>query len=368
MPQAVLFGCVSGFLGAGKTTAIVAAARLMQERGLRVGVVANDQGRDLVDGAAFRSAGLPAAAVEGGCFCCRFDDLLTQAERLLADHPLDVLLAEAVGSCADLVATVYRPLHRFFPDRFRLAPLTVLLEPERLREMESGLVPEDVVYLFGRQAAEADLLVMNKLDRVPAPQWAQARRTLAALHPTASFLGMSALTGQGVGEWVDRLLREGRPSPDTLDIDYDAYARGEAELAWLNGTFELRSEAGLVVRSAGEALLEELGAEARRRRLFLPHAKALLASSRGSARIALTRAEDRAAWSGDPDLPSETTLSGIVNARAATDPDILRALVEDSWATAGLRLGASIRTLGLDCFRPRRPVPRHRLPASPSEA
>ena len=75
-----------------------------------------------------------------------------------------MLLAEAVGSCTDLVATVYRPLRRFFPDRFRLAPFSVLVEPDRIREMlgGGGSIPGDVAYLFDRQLAEADLLVLTQ--------------------------------------------------------------------------------------------------------------------------------------------------------------------------------------------------------------
>jgi G3E family GTPase len=119
MSPSVVFACVGGFLGAGKTLAIVAAARALRGRGLSVGVVANDQGHDLVDTAVFRGQGLPAVEIAGGCFCCRFDELLGAADRLLGESPVDVLLAEAVGSCTDLVATVYRPLRRFFPDRFR---------------------------------------------------------------------------------------------------------------------------------------------------------------------------------------------------------------------------------------------------------
>jgi molybdopterin-guanine dinucleotide biosynthesis protein len=40
MAPPVLFGCVGGFLGAGKTTAIAASAREIRARGLAVGVVA----------------------------------------------------------------------------------------------------------------------------------------------------------------------------------------------------------------------------------------------------------------------------------------------------------------------------------------
>lgn len=40
---------VGGFLGSGKTTAIINAAKKLMKDGKRVGVITNDQGRYLVD-------------------------------------------------------------------------------------------------------------------------------------------------------------------------------------------------------------------------------------------------------------------------------------------------------------------------------
>jgi G3E family GTPase len=47
MTTKVITACVGGFLGAGKTTALVAAARELIRRGLRVGIITNDQGGSL---------------------------------------------------------------------------------------------------------------------------------------------------------------------------------------------------------------------------------------------------------------------------------------------------------------------------------
>jgi hypothetical protein len=149
-------------------------------------------------------------------------------------------------------------------------------------------------------------------------------------------------------------------------VDYDAYARGEAALGWLNATVDLRRASGLSIREAAEALVHEIGGRARQAGLFLPHAKILVASSRGSARLAMTRVEGPATWSGDPDLPAEAELSAIVNARAATEPEALQALVEDAVVAAGRRLGATVAIGRLECFSPPRPVPRHRLADTPS--
>ena len=57
---------IGGFLGAGKTTLILAAADVLQRQGVRVAVVLNDQGDDLVDTHLIHSRGIPADQVSGG--------------------------------------------------------------------------------------------------------------------------------------------------------------------------------------------------------------------------------------------------------------------------------------------------------------
>src|SRR5215467_3162305 len=100
------FVMLGGFLGAGKTTAMTRLARFYVNRGQRVGLVTNDQAQDLVDTNSLRAQGFPVAEVAGACFCCRFDDLVAQVRQLEQKDRPDVILAEPVGSCTDLVATV----------------------------------------------------------------------------------------------------------------------------------------------------------------------------------------------------------------------------------------------------------------------
>src|SRR5262245_23838707 len=122
---------VGGFLGAGKTTLLLQAAQRLTARGLRVGLVTNDQGSELVDTALAGAHGLPVVEVAGGCFCCRFPDLTAAFRHLQQTVQPAVILAEPVGSCTDLMATVLRPLLAYHADTYTIAPLTVLLDPLR---------------------------------------------------------------------------------------------------------------------------------------------------------------------------------------------------------------------------------------------
>lgn len=42
-----------------------------------------------------------------------------------------MFIAEPVGSCTDLAATVTYPLRRLYGDQFTIAPVSVLLDPVR---------------------------------------------------------------------------------------------------------------------------------------------------------------------------------------------------------------------------------------------
>src|SRR6476646_10911370 len=84
-PTVVLVG---GFLGAGKTTLLAAAAERLADQGKRVALVTNDQAANLVDTAVLKEKDLPVDEVSGGCFCCKFDDLISAMDHLVhAGHP-----------------------------------------------------------------------------------------------------------------------------------------------------------------------------------------------------------------------------------------------------------------------------------------
>src|SRR5262245_1089986 len=114
---------VGGFLGAGKTTALLRFAEHLTSQGRRVGLITNDQSSGLVDTAMVDSHGYPVQEITGGCFCCRFNTLTAAAERLTEAAKPDVFLAEPVGSCTDLRASVQYPLRRLYGVDYRLAPL-----------------------------------------------------------------------------------------------------------------------------------------------------------------------------------------------------------------------------------------------------
>src|SRR5437762_1948753 len=169
MSKRLRFVMVGGFLGAGKTTALARLARFYASRGQRVGLVTNDQAADLVDTTSLRAQGFAVEEVAGACFCCRFDDLVDRVARLQTSERPDVLLAEPVGSCTDLVATVIQPLKDLYGTRFAIAPYAVLFKPGHGRKILGGAdsgFSSKAAYIFLKQLEEADAVVLNRVDEL----------------------------------------------------------------------------------------------------------------------------------------------------------------------------------------------------------
>lgn len=210
-PMSARFSLVllGGFLGAGKTTTMLAAARLLESRDCRVAVITNDQGDRLVDtGVALRAAA-SVDEVAGGCFRCRFEDFVEAIARVVERGDVDTVIAEAVGSCADLQATVVRPLRRLYADGVAVAPLTVVVEPARLDALSTD-TGSDLAYLAARQLEEADVIALNKADTRSRTTIRLMARLLADAYPAAQVVPHSARAGTAL---TDLVARWERPDP-----------------------------------------------------------------------------------------------------------------------------------------------------------
>ncbi|HEY6444920.1 MAG TPA: GTP-binding protein [Acidobacteriaceae bacterium] len=341
-PWVVLVG---GFLGAGKTSLILAAARMLEARGVRCAAILNDQGDELVDTRHAESRGLLAREVTGGCFCCRLSALTSAIEELRTWSP-EVIFAEPVGSCTDIAATVIGPLLEEF-DRCRLAPFTVLVDPRRLLALGGEEVDADLRFLFEKQIEEADLVVMSKADVFPeaAARGVEARR-------------LSAKTGEGVAEWLDEILGGVLEAGGRIaEVDYARYARAEAALAWLNLSFVYVTTPPMSAPMVAGPLLDGIDTALTAAGIPLVHLKLLDRSEAGWAKAALCANGAAPHVEGHLDASPAGRHEVLVNLRAQGDPRRVRDLVEEQVG----KLPGSVAEVRLSCFRPAAPVPERRM-------
>jgi G3E family GTPase len=359
----IRFVMLGGFLGAGKTTAMARLARHYMAQGLKIGLVTNDQAQDLVDTHSLREQGFPTEEVAGACFCCKFDDLLEKVSNLEQGQKPDVILAEPVGSCTDLVATVVQPLKDLYGAKFSVAPYAVLFKPSHglkiLRNDASAGFSPKAAYIFRKQLEEADAIVINRIDELPASQADELTKLLAEQFPGTPVLRLSAKTGEGMEAYTQLLEQQGRFGSKILDIDYDIYAEGEAELGWLNSSVRVSAVQPFALDALLLEVVEELKTSLKETGAEIAHLKAIglwegffgvanLVSSDGTAQLSL------------PSKCQASEVDLIVNARVAIDPAELREHVQKVLKAVCDQRGATQTEAKTQSFRPGRPTPTHR--------
>ncbi len=341
-PRVVLVG---GFLGAGKTTLLLAAARELERRGLRSAIILNDQGESLVDTELASLHNLRRGEVTGGCFCCRFSELVDVIERM-RKHAPDVIFAEPVGSCTDISATTLHPL--LADGQVRVAPYTVLVDPERARDLLREDADPNLAFLFRKQIEEADLVCFTKSDLGHTPP---------AL-PIAATRQLSAKTGQGVAAWLNEVLSDQLTSGHTLlDIDYEQYARAEAALAWLNAEAGLHCSPPLSPAMVLGPLFERLDSDLTAAGVRIVHLKAILQSDTGFVKAATCANGQPPAVEGALDASPAAHHQLLINLRAAGPAATVRAVIERALAD----MSADVTNSHVACFHPAPPRPERRV-------
>lgn len=360
----IRFLMIGGFLGAGKTTTIGKLAAHYVSQGKQVALVTNDQAYDLVDTHTLRNQGFQVGEVPGACFCCKFDDLIETVGSMSEDQVPDVVIAEPVGSCTDLVATVIQPMRELFGDRFELGPLVVLLKPNHGKKILGqaggrGFSPK-AEYIFLKQLEEADAIAVNKIDSLSGEEQGELISLVESRFPDVPVFGLSAKEGLGFDRLVEATDADAVGRDAMMDMDYVIYAEGEAELGWLNcqvtasseDRFELDELVLDLVKRIGHQLYEE-GAE-------VAHLKILGQTLHDSAVANLVGSGVDAELSLASEIKTQSA-DILVNARVATSPESLESIVRRVTSKLETERGVRLEVGNMQSFRPGKPEPTHRV-------
>jgi Ni2+-binding GTPase involved in maturation of urease and hydrogenase len=344
---------VSGFLGSGKTTAITFACRALLRQGVRVGVITNDQGDRIVDGEFFRSLDIPGRQVVNGCFCCNYNEMDACIGSLEDASQPDVIFAEAVGSCTDVVATVMKPLLEY---RKNIAVTVSVLTDARLLYMQlrgnTLLFEESINYIYFKQLEEAGIIVVNKIDLMSEADLEAVKRAMEKRYSDKVVLYQNSLTAGHA--WM-KALDAGAGKLSSLEIDYDIYGAGEALLAWLDQELEVVSPDNRAAEAAVD-LTEKIYGKIREGGWSIGHLKYLLD---GRIKISYTAIAENAAPELDA-APAASTAKLLINARVQTEPAILSRLVSDAIEETEEEYACTISVIKAASFQPGRPKPTYR--------
>jgi len=165
---------ITGFLGVGKTTAIIRLLQLRKDRE-KIAVIVNEFGENGIDGTLITTDGKPFDLVEipGGCICCADNEMLLESlSFLLSDVKPDRIIIEPSGIArpSDLI---FRFKGSDLMRRIELRPLITLIDPILYLDEEFR---DSVV--FDDQIESADIAVISRIDLAGPEKTAKVRADL----------------------------------------------------------------------------------------------------------------------------------------------------------------------------------------------
>lgn len=347
---------VSGFLGSGKTTGIQTACQVLMIEGRRVGVITNDQGIRLVDTGYFDSFSIPNRQVVDGCFCCNYNALDSNIQSLLETNQPDVIFAESVGSCTDIVATVMKPLQQYRHDvQVTVSTFADALLLKMLYVEGKPLFEAEVNYIYQKQLEEAGTIVVTKTDLITDNELSSVKAYLSAQYPEKTVVYVNGRDAESITGWLTVLQQQSEESGlSSLQIDYDIYGAGEAALAWLDEELEIYSSNETAMEEAA-ILADKIYQKIQKKKFAIGHLKFLLD---GTFKISYTATSEEQA------LITHTSSSSshlLINARIQTSPKALEELIKAAIREAEEEKQCKIIVQSLSSFQPGYPKPTHRM-------
>ncbi|MBR0207901.1 MAG: hypothetical protein IJQ43_03280 [Oscillospiraceae bacterium] len=215
------FAVVSGFLGSGKTTLMMALTDFYSAHYAGAVMISNDLGEGvlLADHKLAQLGGCRALQITDECICfCR--DVLTERLNACYEDGCELVVSDIPGFGVGAQEHVYHGLAENCPGQYELAPFTVLIEPRNLALLREGRAG-DMGFILDAQLREADLIVLSKCELLDEKARGDALCWLAARYPGTEQLAVSAKTGEGL-DALCRALRERKASMRHPEIDYDA--------------------------------------------------------------------------------------------------------------------------------------------------
>ena len=352
----IRFMVVSGFLGAGKTTTMIALAEHMNKTFGETAIIANDLGANLVDTNLTQTSGCTVAEIASGCICYQMDNTVDQIRRLRDKDGAVFVMSDIPGCGVGALDHVYHRLANDNADEFTLSPFTVVVDPERLRmimpERADINLPEELVYLLKLQLEEADLVVLNKADLL-APE--DVERYVDFLHaacPDIPVLVISALERTGIEELAEFITTHETALKNFSVRNNQEFADAEAKLTWYNRRLYLKTNDGgkIDCNAVVGDLIESIRMGLIEKKRNVPHLKTFATSGNGDFNKASLIGVDYDVEYTQQFLRPHKNLRMIVNARAVCESRPLARLMDDALDEVCEKYDLDCQVFFTECF------------------
>ncbi|PYZ96178.1 cobalamin biosynthesis protein CobW [Alteribacter lacisalsi] len=254
---------LSGFLGAGKTTLLNHILNNRENR--KVAVIVNDMSEinidgDLIDQGGFSRTEEKLVEMQNGCICCTLrEDLILEVKKLIETGDIDYLVIESTGISEPVpVAQTFTYMDEEMGVDLtaitRLDTMVTVVDAysfwtdynsgETLVDRGEGVDEtdhRDVVDLLTDQVEFADVIVVNKADKVPSEELTHLQAVLTKLNPGARIVSaafgsvdLSLVLNTGLFDfekashsagWIKELNEEHVPETEEYGISSFVYRR-----------------------------------------------------------------------------------------------------------------------------------------------
>jgi G3E family GTPase len=192
---------VSGFLGSGKTTMILATiGKYIEATKKKVVIIVNDFGKIGIDGAVMKKYGLDVQDMPSGCICCTLGtDFLETVNSVASNFKPDLILVEPTGIAdpANIIETMkmYRGP--------KVDPIRIFVVVDAVR---FPLILKALTVPLKNQLNAADLIVINKIDESGPEAVQVVKSSLEELGIRKRTITVSAVTGENLDQVVEAMV------------------------------------------------------------------------------------------------------------------------------------------------------------------
>lgn len=206
----LLFG---GFLGSGKTSLILSAAKFLTENIQKASVsiqekpslviIENEVGETGIDDKILKADGLMVRELFSGCICCTLTTELTVTlNELYETYDPQWVIIEATGMAyPHKIAETLRS----YGKGIESLKIMIVADAERWEEL-TEIVPG----LVEGQVSKADTVFLNKIDCLQPEALTEIEKSLVKLNPSAQLYCVSTFTGIRPEIWREAVLSDER--------------------------------------------------------------------------------------------------------------------------------------------------------------
>jgi G3E family GTPase len=186
---------VAGWLGSGKTTLIIALAKGLSQKGVKVAILVNEIGAIPVDGRVIQDYGLTVKDIGGGCICCQMAGSMMKTLKLLREGPNpDIVILEPTGiavphAVKEMIQSAATSAS------ITLGPTIVLFDTTRASKLLSY---ETLQRVITTQLQDADIIALSKSDAITDQSFMTAKGSVSVINPRAQIIRLSVTNGDGI--------------------------------------------------------------------------------------------------------------------------------------------------------------------------